>query len=264
MLLTILLPSVLIPLILSLLACWLIQRYPILQSSWPLICLPSIVYLSRPSIPPAEAKDILWILLSLSLIFCFMFKSRLNILSRSQTLLATFMLIFVSWPALQHQFSLLLIIELLIVCLCSYYAFNSLEKIYETKATLLNSPIFSIAISSVGLGVSLSLGASLLFGQLALVLATILSVFTVIEYVNRSARPLILLSSIIPLMQIYFSIIIIARIYADLPMGIALLLLVAPLSSFVPRLRNSNLYSAVIVVCIVSWLIVTADSSSYY
>ncbi len=263
--LQIILPSVILPLVLSVIVWWLIQRSPLIQWYLPLIWLPSYVWISGiPLFPPSEAKDWLWVFLSLSILVNLLFKSRLTILIKLQTLLLALMLVVIAWPVVRYQFNIMLLVEIIVVLINSYTTLYFIGKTSAATLTSLPSLLLSITISSAGLGLVVSLAGSLLIGQLAGALAASLGVFTVIEFAYRSRQQVIRSTSVIPIIQLYFAILVIARIYVELPLGIALFLLLAPLVGLIPKLRYSYIYSAIAVICASSWLMLTTDSSSYY
>jgi hypothetical protein len=256
-LLSMILPGVLLPLILSTLCCWLILRYPEIQWSVALIWLPSYVWLSGvPTMPPSEAIDWLWLLAITSVLLSFKFKSRLFILVILQTMLLALMLIIVAWPVLQYQLSMMLLFELCVVFVTAGIIYYVMDKS--------STPVLSMTISSGGLGLAVALGGSLLIGQLAGALAATLGVFAIHELVNKCHRPTINSPSLMPVIQLYLVILVIARIFADISLGVASLLLAAPLLGLIPTTRYAVAFSAAAVITAISWLVLTADFSGYY
>jgi len=265
-LLQIILPSVIMPVALSVMVWRLIHHYPTMQWSLPVIWLPSYIWIN--GIPPSafgEAKDWLWLLLGLSILLNVFFKPRFVILMLLQTLLLILLLIIIAWPVLQYQFSKMLIIEISTVSTAAAVIFYFIGKINTPTSRSLRSPILSLAISSGGLALVVTLTGSLLIGQLAGVIASILfSMFILIALTAKSSNLAINSNNLIPIIQLYFTILVIARIYVELPLGITFLLLLAPLLGLIPKLRYSYVYSAIAVALAISWLMLMADSSSYY
>lgn len=265
-LLQILLPSVIMPVVLSVMAWKLIHHFPTMQWSLPLIWLPSYIWINGiPSSFFGEAKDWLWLLLGLSILLNVFFKPRLVILILLQTLLLILLLIIIAWPVLQYQFSTMLVIEISTVSIAAAVIFYFIGKINTHTPRSLLSPILSLAISSGGLGLIITLAGSLLIGQLAGVMASILfSMFILMGLTFKSSNLAINFNNFVPIIQLYYAILVIARIYVDLPVGITILLLLAPLLGLIPKLRYSYIYSAIAVAFAISWLMLIADSSSYY
>ena len=253
------LPSAVVPILLSALVWWFNQRKSIVLWALPVIWLPSFVWLiGWPSIIPAEANQWLYPLAIFSVLISISFKLKSNLVTALQTLLLLLILIAITWPVLQYQFSWMLLIELLAVSVAGFILF------YLSVDRQAKAPALTIAISSGGMGLVVALGGSLLIGQLAGALASILISFVIVELMTKLQKPTAKLSTFGPLMQLYFGILFIARIFAEIPLGPSALLLIAPLAGVMSSKRYAFSFSMATVIAALIWLLLAADSSSYY
>ena len=112
--LQLILPSAVLPLLLSALLFGVTRRHAVVLWGLPLIWLPSYVWITgRPSLLPGEAHEWLWLLAVFSVLISIVIRSRLLLLSVLQTLLLTKVLIAVAWPVLNYQFDIMLVVELI-------------------------------------------------------------------------------------------------------------------------------------------------------
>lgn len=257
-LLQMLLPSAVLPFLLSALLWWSTRRKPAMLWSLALIWLPSYVWLlGWPPLFPAEANQWLWLLVLAAVTINLMFKSRLALMVAFQTALLALILAAVAWPVLQYQLDMLLMVELVTVMGVGFLLSNAAIRGRTAM------PVLSLAISSGGMGIISALGGSLLMGQLAGALASVLLVFAVAELFGKlqsSFSPV----NLVPVTQLYLVILVIARVFAEIPLGPSLLLLVSPVAILIPANRYAPLFSAVSVLAAMGWLLLTADSSGYY
>jgi len=253
------LPSAVVPALLSAWVWWFNQYKSIVLWALPVIWFPSFVWLiGWPSVIPAEANHWLYPLAVFSVLISLYIKTRLNLISVLQTLLLALVLIAISWPVLQYQFNWMLLFELLAVIVAGFVLFNfSVKRQAKTPALIM-------AVSSGGMGLVVALGGSLLIGQLAGALASILITLAVVELMTKMQNPAAALSSFVPVMQLYFGILIIARIYAEIPLGPSALLLMAPLAGLMSAKRYALGFSAACVIVALSLLLLATDSSNYY
>ncbi len=251
-------PSLVLPLLLSAVLWWVTRRNQAMLWALPLIWLPSYLWLvGWPSLFPAEANQWLWLLIVTSVMINLIPKSRLALITTLQTVLLAFALLAVAWPVLQYQLEMMLIIEMFVVIAVGFVTFKFSAKDQATTPTL------SMAVSSGGMGLVVALGGSLLIGQLAGALASILAVFAGSELL-RKRHPSISLSNLVPVIQLYLVILVIARIFAEIPLGPSAFLLVAPLAGLITARRYAFILSAASVIAAMSWLLLTAEPSSYY
>ena len=109
-----------------------------------------------------------------------------------------------------------------------------------------------------------ALDGSLLVGQLAIALASVTGAFALIELYKRLSTSAVGLAQLVPLVQVYLALLLIARVYAEIPLASSTLLLAAPLLGLLPRSRFAVLGSVASVAGALAWVLLTADSSSYY
>jgi len=261
---SILLPCIIFPLVLSLWVWRYKQRYLILSRVWPFVWLPSYFWLIGFSIfPPGAAKDWLWLLLALSVLIGQLFDQKRSTIIWVATGLFTVFLVLITKPVLENELSVLLIVELGLVLFISHTGVVFLEQRSNSEHIPSRSSISSLAISCGGLGLTVALEGSLLVGQLILILATIFSVFMLLEFKDRFSNYLDPYS-VIPLLQMYYALLVIALIYAELPLSLGVLFLVSPMVSLMSRLRYAWVYNSLTVLIPVAWQLFVTDSSSYY
>jgi len=258
-LLQMILPSALLPALLSIVVWWANKQKPITIWALPLIWLPSYVWLiGWPSLIPAEANHWLYMVAIISVLIVLFFKSLKTVMPVMQTVLLGLALFAIAWPVLHYNFSWLLLLEMLAVTIVAYLFFNFSNK---SEAT---SPALTMATSGGGMGLVVALGGSLLIGQLAGALASVLMAFVIVELGSKCQKPAFDLLTIVPLIQLYFLILVIARIFAELPLAPSILLLLAPLVGLIPGKRFASAFSISFVIAALAWLLLTADSSGYH
>lgn len=252
------LPSLVVPFGLSVLLFILCRQYRLLQWSLPLIWLPSCIWLVGWPELPQEASDWLWLLVILSTGLNIALKQRPSQAALAQTVLLGLALIAMTWPVIIHQPGLGIALELFTLLCVAIIFFFSVDS--NGAAT----PSLSLAISSIGLALVTALGGSVLVGQLAGALASVVGAFALYEIYHRFTKQSINLVHVTPAIHIYFALLLIARVYAEIPIFSALMLLIAPLIGLMKSSRYAPLGSAVSVIIALTWLLTTADSSSYY
>jgi hypothetical protein len=126
------------------------------------------------------------------------------------------------------------------------------------------TPTLVWAICAGGLALVTSLGGSVLVGQLAGALASVLAVFAIYEGYRGGTEPSVTSSVLMPLLQIYFSLLLIARVFAEIPLVSAMLLMMAPLVGLLLSGRFAFLAAITNVFLAWAWLLMSSDSSSYY
>lgn len=258
MYLELILPGLVIPFGLSVLLFIMIRRYPVLQWSLPLIWLPSYIWMIGWPVLPQEANEWLWVLIVLSTGMNIGLRQRPQQSALAQSGLLGLAIIAISWPVLVHQPDPGLALDLLALLLVAVILF--FKASFSPAAT----PSLSLAISSAGLALVTALGGSVLVGQLAGALASILGAFALYEVYRRLALQGIGTIRLVPVMQVYFALLLIARVYAEIPVFSAVMLLIAPLIGLTRGSRYAALGSAAFVAIALTWLMATADSSSYY
>lgn len=253
----IILPGVLLPLVLSF-TLWITCRRNAI-AAWGIVLawLPSYIWIAGwPEIIPAEANDWFWLLAVISSLVGVFYSSRDSLFSFLQTALLVVCLIAISWPVLKYQFSIILVLELLAVALASYFIYRA----SSTDGTA--APALLMVISAGGMAIVIASVGSLLLGQLAGVLAIVLSVFGLHELSSKLRSSLLELHHLGPAIQIYLVLLVTARIFAELPVAIAFLLLVAPLGLLIKH-KYAYIYTSVLVLAAVVWAVQVGGPSGY-
>jgi len=258
MYLELILPGLVIPLGLSVVLFTMTRRYRMLHWSLPLIWLPSYIWMIGWPILPQEANEWLWLLLVLSTGINIGLKQRPQQAALAQIGLLVLASIAITWPVLVHQPGLELALDLLALLLVAVIFF------FNASSSRAATPSLALAISSVGLALVTALGGSVLVGQLAGALASILGAFALYEVYRRFTEQSTGVIPLVPVVQVYFALLLIARVYAEILVFSALMLLIAPLIGLVSGRRYAALGSAAFVAIAFTWLLTTADSSSYY
>ncbi len=255
-LLQLMMPAVVLPVLLSFGAHRLGQRHRNALWTLPAIWLPSYVWLNGwPQLPSREANDWLWLVALVSTLTASLLRQRKYVMAAQIVLLVTALSAMV-WP-LRHLIDATMAAELLATLTAGSLSFYR-------PAVRTTVPALGLAVSASGLGLVASLGGSLLIGQLAVALAAVLSAFALSELSSRGGGRGMDAVFLMPLLQLYFLLLMIARIYADLAVGPAFLLLSAPLVGLLTPHRYGALGSAASASAAFAWLLITADSSSYY
>jgi len=258
MYLGLIIPSLILPFGLSVLLFFMTRRYRMLLWSLPLIWLPSCIWIvGWPALPQA-ANDWLWLLVILSTVMNIGLKQRPRQAAMAQIGLLGLALIAMSWPVLIHQPGLGIVLELLALFCAAVIFFFSAG--FNRAA----APSLALAISAAGLALVTALGGSVLVGQLAGALAAILGAFALYEVYRRFTEQSASVIQLTPVVKVYFALLLIARVYAEIPEFSALMLLIAPLTGLMWGSRYAVLASAAFVATAFTWLLTTADSSSYY
>ncbi len=213
--------------------------------------------LQLPNWPPTEAVDWLWLaglaFLAIQLIPYTVIKT--HYIKASQLASFSLALLLISLPLLQYALSAELIAELLLILLVA-----SILVIMPSSSP---APAFIISMNATALAICVALSGSLLIAQLAGALAAAPGIFAISELTKRLASSHLKTSALLPLALLYLLLFTIAHLYADLPTGPALLLLIAPLSL---RLKNRSSIglSLLTLVFSLTWLLMLQDSNSYY
>lgn len=256
-LLSILIPTLLLPGLLSIALYWPSRRYPAAAWGIALIWLPSLIWLTGwPVLYPAEANNWLWLLAPLSILIGIRYQSRPATHGLGQSLLLIVILFAITWPVLADTLQTQLLLELLTVLISSRLLVRAIAQPHTA------SPALATAISAAGAGISIALAGSLLIGQLVIALATVLSAFVIAELLRQPLS--VPLAKLIPLQQLYLSLLVIARVYAELPLGPSALLLGAILGGTLIRHRLAPVFSLLCVSSALLWLQLATDSTAYY
>ena len=259
-LLQLILPSLVLPILLSSLLLFFSGRFPAVISALPLVWLPSCFWLvGWPNAAPEEAVDWLWILAMASMGISGLMQHQGRLEAVVQSLILALFIVLLSWPVLRHQADLSVVTELIALLLAGFVLFH--RAVPRQSST----PVRVLAISSGGLGLVTALGGSVLIGQLAGALSSVLIIFVLyVLYRQVTVKPGSVPFATSPVLQLYFALLLIARIYAEIPLTSAFLLLAAPLMLLLPKQRICYVGSVISVALALLWLLTTADSSSYY
>ncbi|HEB86696.1 MAG TPA: hypothetical protein ENI68_06755 [Gammaproteobacteria bacterium] len=212
--------------------------------------LPACLWiLQLPAWPPTEAVDWLWLagllFVTLQLIPANIIKT--PYLKAGQLGAFILVLLLISLPLLQYALSAELLAELLLVLLIA-----SILIILPSSSP---APAFIISMNATALTVCIALSGTLLVAQLAGALAAAPGIFALAELTKRLASSRLQASALLPLALLYLLLLTIGRLYADLPTGPALLLLLAPLSL---RLKNRGSIGLALlsIVTASTWLLI--------
>lgn len=259
MTLQLILPSLLLPMTLSFFLFVVSQRFKILPWILPLVWLPSCFWLTGlpEQFPPQEANHWLWLLVVVSLLVNISLMMHRTLSSYVQVGLLVLGIIILAWPVLDTQANFSLIIELLALLIVAGLVLRCIDFNHP------KSPALTLSISSGGLGLVSALGGSVLVGQLSGALASSIGVFALYEIYKRLLTPAVTTMQLSPMILLYFSLLLIARVYAEIPLVSATLLLVAP-TPLIMRHKYGFIASLLCVAMSLTWLLMTTDSSSYY
>ena len=208
--------------------------------------------LNIPVWPPAEAVDGLWLA---GLVFVTMSFPPAAYAKAGQLSALLLALLFISWPLLEYALSPELVFELLLLLTA-----GALLVLVKSSAP---APALILSMSATALALCTALAGSLLIAQLAGALAAAAGVFAIVELGGRLNAPALPVSRLLPLALLYFLLLAIARFYADLSTGPALLLLLAPLSLRLPH-RLAPGGCLLMLVSAAVWIFMLQDSNSYY
>ncbi len=182
---------------------------------------------------PGEALDWIWVLIAVNAIFILSAPQQLLPLLCS-LLFGVFLFIF-SWPILSYQNELTVWFELVF--------FETVVAIvfYKIKSKPYGLPAIHFATSALALAIVSILSGSLLIGQLALSLVALTGIFSFYEIIQTPTKHSLYKSTQLMLLSLYFSLVIIGRLYVEIPMGSTVLLVLAPLSSLLSNINKNYL-----------------------
>ena len=210
-----------------------------------------------PSLPPKEAIEWSIYIGAVFIIISLFLKSGFGQIIL-HALLSIVGAILIAWPVISHTPELQLFVELLFFLLIA--GIISYRLLHISPA----SPALSIGISNAGLAIVAGLGGSLLIGQLSGALAASLGAFALLELYKKLEatqirRNTTLLTSLLSLLMI-----IVARIYAELPLVSVVLLALSLTLGLSCRWKYASSLSLILTLFSIVWLLSTADKSSYY
>ncbi len=260
MIVQLILPSLLLPLALSAGMLVWSRSDPDMLLTLPLIWLPSSFWLlGLPDpFPPQEASQWLWVLVLISTTINLCLAGRALSARYFQAGLVVLAILIISWPVLHSGPGWEFYIELIALAVLAGTLLLSMANTAESPA-----PALILSICAGGLALVASLGGSVLVGQLSAAMASALGAFALYEMVTRLTRSKLASTRMSPWLVLYFALLLIARVYAEIPLFSAAMLLVAP-TALVTRHRYSVAGVLVATGLSFGWLLMTSDSSSYY
>jgi len=259
MIIQLILPSLLLPLALSVGMLVWSRSDPDMLLTLPLIWLPSSFWLlGLPDpFPPQEASQWLWVLVLISTTINLCLAGRAQSARYFQAGLVVLATLIISWPVLHSGSGWEFYIELIALAVVAGTLLLSINRAEPV------APALILSICAGGLALVASLGGSVLVGQLSAAMASALGAFALYEMITRLTRSKLASTRMSPWLVLYFALLLIARVYAEIPLFSAAMLLVAP-TALVTRHRYRIAGVLVAIGLSLGWLLMTADSSSYY
>jgi len=249
-----LLPSLILPLLLGLLAGVLCRAHPLwlgsgLLATW----LASFFWLQGLHWPPVEALDWLPAIGLAGVLAGLSAKHRARLGNRTHAVVLVCALLILAWPVLRHGADALTLGGLLAAAIVGIASAPATQQ----------RPASVLTVGAGGLALATALDGSLLLGQLAAALASLTLSFALTEWRQQP-----LLARLEPPASRLLGLLLIvllahAWLYAELPPGPSLLLLLALLPLRLPTPRAA-LLSPLAVASALAWLLLGADESSYY
>jgi len=212
--------------------------------------------IGMPNVPPEEAVDWLWLLLVASYAIAYIPQRRARWLSR--TLVFPTVLIAIAWPILRYQPSSALVGELVTIVVAGGILFNRMQQIRPV------APALALAINTAGLAIASALSGSLLVGQLAGALAAVTGGYAIVEMLNRLHKTRFSVQQMLVLLPVYLGLLVIARLYAELPLTSTALLLVSPISSTLTQWRYNWVISLLLSAGAVGLVLLNSSNTAYY
>ena len=260
MIVELVLPSLVLPLALSALMLVWSLRDPGITWVLPIIWLPSSFWLLGfpDPFPPQEASQWLWVLVLISTIINVSLTGQIRRAGYFQSGLLASAILIMSSPVLNAAPGWEFSAELLALA-----GVAGLVLVNTARGKAPATPSLILSVCAGGLAMVASLGGSVLVGQLSGALASSLGTFALYEIYSRFMRSRTMAVQINPMLALYFALLLIARVYAEIPLFSAAMLLVAPVP-LISRHRYHVIGSLVAVGISLAWLLMTSDSSSYY
>ncbi|VAW81427.1 hypothetical protein MNBD_GAMMA14-1907 [hydrothermal vent metagenome] len=256
--LLIIIQSVALPFSLSILLLWLVQGKDIYKLAGSvMIWLAMYAWIIQwPELPPGEAVDWLWLLLVAMAATGYMAHRRTRHFLRTTLFLTV--VIAIAWPVLRYQPSIIMISELVVIVTIGGFLFNLAEK---TRPV---TPALNLAIQASGLAIACALSGSLLVGQLSAALAAVTGGYAIPEMLYWKKETRFSTQQILVFLPLYLALLLIARIYAELPITTTLLLLTGLVSSALIPWRHSWAISLLLNTGAIGLVLLNSDSSTYY
>ncbi len=256
--LLIVIQSIALPFGLSgLLSAWSMHRdaYKVIGNA--LVWLIAYAWIIRwPEFPPGEAID--WpgpLLVASVAAGCITYRTA-RWLFRSVIFLIAIMAI--AWPVLHYQPSLTLVSELVFIIITGVVLFRRMEH------RLAVTPAFILAIQATGLAVASALSGSLLVGQLAAALTAVTGTYAFPEILDRLHKTPFSIQHRLAFLPLYLALLTIARLYAELPLVVTVLLLSGPILSVLVSWRHNWMIHLLLNAGAIGLVILNSDNTAYY
>ncbi len=248
-----LLPSLILPVLLGLLAGILCRKHSLwLGPSLLITWLVSFSWLRGLHWPPTEALDGLPAIALAAVLAGLAGKQHTRLGALAHVAVLVFGLLSLAWPVLRHGTDVFTLGGLLVAAIAGIASVPVKQR----------RPASVLSLTAGGLALATALDGSLLLGQLAAALASLGIPFAIAEWRPRpflarfGPAPAGLLGLILLILLVH------AWLYAELPAGPSLLLLLAllPLRLAAPR---AALITPPAVAVALTWLLLNADESGY-
>ena len=167
-------------------------------------------------------------------------------------------IVILAWPVIVRTLQAQLIFELLFFTATAAIISSRLLKVQPA------SPALVLGISNAGLAVVSALGGSLIIGQVAGSLAAMLSVFALYELFKKLMSSQVDNKTILLIASLNLFLLVVARIYAEIPLVPTVLLAVSLIVGLTLKWRFAAGFSLLSVISSVSWILLTTDDTSYF
>lgn len=211
-----------------------------------------------PSIPPAEAIEWVSLLGLLFVLIYYFVQAEIVHHVVVSLILLTASIVLLTWPVITHSTDPQLFFEIAVFIAAGVFILFRLSRSDPS------SPALTLGITQTGLAIVSGIGGSLLIGQLSGVLASALAFFIFFELYKKFTESLmeVRATSLMLIMSLWLM--LIARIYAEIPLGPTVMLLLSLLLGLSTRWRYASGFSLSATVASLVWLLLTNDDSSYY
>jgi len=237
------------------------RRYPAATWGLALIWLPALVWIvGWPHILPTEATQWLWLLVTVTVGLGILATHRQTAFLVQSVSLLLFLLI-IAWPVVHTLADNAVLVELGITLSVGILV---IYRLLMEQGNNRKSPVLALAVSLGGLSITAALAGSVMVGQLVGALSACLGAFAIMELMHGCREQSVDGASLVPVVVLALVLLAIARIYTEMPIGPSALLLLAIPAGLLLQFRFAFLASLLCAVIALSWLLLTADSSSYY
>ncbi len=225
--------------VLGILAAWLVSYFWILE---------------RIPLVPEVAEDLLWLYISFAILAGYFLQQKLF----KYGLLSAYIvcIIFISWPVLRYEIDIQFIAEMLVFVVAAYI-------VISVKGNN-NRPAFTAAMGFSVVAVITALSGSLLIGQLAGSVAAAIGFFALLEIKSGLKDKQMQDKYFTGFTLLYFLILYIARVFAEVDLYVVAALLAAGLLSLFARKNLFLILSICMYAVAVIIMLSQGSASSYY